>query len=67
VRSKKAKPRKTQRAQVIKLPPESVAARDEGPRLIPLGESSGDSVTLPTNRYVALADRALKLWSKSNE
>ena len=57
-------------APVAKLPPESEAARDEGPRLIPLPEAGGagggrEPGQFPMNRYVALADRALKLWEKT--
>jgi hypothetical protein len=58
------------KGQVTKFSPETAAARDEGPRLIPLPESAvtppqftRESGGLPTNRYVALADIALRLWS----
>jgi len=58
------------KGRVAKFPPEAAAARDEGPRLIPLPDSAGsvppstrNSGGLPTNRYVALADIALRLWS----
>jgi hypothetical protein len=58
------------RGRVAKFRPEAAAARDEGPRLIPLPEgpgplpaSSRNSGGLPTNRYVALADIALRLWA----
>ncbi|MGZ4824330.1 MAG: hypothetical protein ACXVZT_06895 [Terriglobales bacterium] len=65
---KKAAPVKPARGRVAKFPPEADAARDEGPRLIPLPEGGlpvtprTDASGLPTNRYVALADLALRLW-----
>jgi hypothetical protein len=55
---------------VAKLSPDAAAARDEGPRLIPLPDvnfpvtrQASDPGGLPTNRYVALADLALRLWN----
>lgn len=58
--------------RVRKLPPESEAARDEGPRLIPLPDArrpapgrATEPGQLPMNRYVALADRALRLWNQA--
>ena len=60
--------------RVSKLSPNAEAARDEGPRLIPLPDvdsplplRSGDPGRLPTNRYVALADIALRLWNAKPE
>ncbi len=57
--------------RVPKLTPDADAARDEGPRLIPLPEANSPSARqgrdpggLPTNRYVALADLALRLWNQ---
>jgi hypothetical protein len=56
--------------RVAKLSPDVEAARDEGPRLIPLPDvnspvstRASDPGGLPTNRYVALADLALRLWN----
>jgi hypothetical protein len=65
--SKKAVAAKPARGRVAKFPPEADAARDEGPRLIPLPEGGAPprpdtTGGLPTNRYVALADIALRLW-----
>ncbi len=58
------------KGRVTKFRPETAAARDEGPRLIPLPDNAGplepatrNNGSLPTNRYVALADIALRLWS----
>ena len=73
------KSRGTPRAQnakrrVSKLSPNAEAARDEGPRLIPLPDVDsplplrpGELGGLPTNRYVALADIALRLWNAKPE
>jgi hypothetical protein len=62
-------PRAKRKSRVSKFPPEAAAARDEGPRLIPLPDvdsplplRGGDPGGLPTNRYVALADLAMRLW-----
>ena len=41
----------------VKLPPTDPAARDEGPRLIPLKERPSDHPTL--DKYINLADKAL--------
>ncbi len=53
---------------VKKLPPDVAAARDEGPRLIPLPDSKVPyplSPGLPTDSSVALADLAMRLWDKA--
>jgi hypothetical protein len=41
----------------VKLPSSDPAARDEGPRLIPLKERPSDHPTL--DKYISLADKAL--------
>ena len=43
--------------QVQRIPPTAEAARDEGPRLIPLAERSKEPSRL--EHYLELADRAL--------
>ena len=43
--------------QVQRIPPTAAAARDEGPRLIPLAESSKEPSRL--EHYLELADQAL--------
>lgn len=70
VAKKEARQKAKRKGRVAKLPPEAAAARDEGPRLIPLPDTAGPispithrNGSLPTNRYVALADIALRLWS----
>lgn len=50
------------------IPPESPAARDEGPRLIPLPDGPARVPGLPpvpTDGYVSMADDAIRLWGKS--
>lgn len=47
------------RKRVELLPPSDDAARDEGPRLIPLGERTREPSRL--EHYLDLADRALSL------
>jgi hypothetical protein len=47
------------RKSVELLPPSDDAARDEGPRLIPLGERAREPSRL--EHYLDLADRALSL------
>jgi hypothetical protein len=59
--------RKNQSRQVKKLSPDAEAARDEGPRLIPLPDSKPSHSVLPTASSVALADLAMKLWDKSDK
>jgi hypothetical protein len=63
---KRKKPRKTTavkrraantKAKVERLPPTAEAARDEGPRLIPLADRSKEPSRL--EHYLELADRAL--------
>ena len=55
--------------RIKKLPPTSSEARDEGPRLIPIDNKPqrDDQFDPASGSYVALADRALKLWAKSAE
>ncbi len=66
--AKRTPTRRSKRAQpprVSKFPPEAAAARDEGPRLIPLPDSRQAELSgLPRDSYVNLADRALALWHK---
>ena len=47
------------------LPPSDDAARDEGPRLIPLGEHIHEPSRL--EHYLDLADRALSLKRRDRE
>lgn len=51
--------RKRREKRVELLPPSDDAARDEGPRLIPLGERTREPSRL--EHYLDLADRALSL------
>ena len=51
--------KKRARKRVELLPPSDDAARDEGPRLIPLGDRSREPSRL--EHYLDLADRALSL------
>ena len=51
--------RKRKKKRVELLPPSDEAARDEGPRLIPLGERTREPSRL--EHYLDLADRALSL------
>jgi hypothetical protein len=51
--------RKRMKKRVELLPPSDEAARDEGPRLIPLGERNREPSRL--EHYLDLADRALSL------
>ena len=53
--------------KVQKLPPEAPEAHDEGPRLIPFAgptfnRAYAQEPSLPTDGYVALADRAMAMW-----
>ena len=57
---------------VQKLTPEAPEAHDEGPRLIPFAgpsfsRANMDEPSLPTDGYVALADRAMALWKENGE
>lgn len=53
------------------IPPESPAARDEGPRLIPFSGPAFNRNSavppLPTDGYIALADKAIRIWSKKTK
>jgi hypothetical protein len=51
--------RKRMKKRVELLPPSDDAARDEGPRLIPLGDRAREPSRL--EHYLDLADRALSL------
>jgi hypothetical protein len=51
--------RKRMKKRVELLPPSDDAARDEGPRLIPLGERVREPSRL--EHYLDLADRALSM------
>ena len=57
--------RKRMKKRVELLPPSDDAARDEGPRLIPLGERTRE----PSRRehYLDLADRALSLKKRDRK
>ena len=48
---------KRRKANIERLPPSEPAARDEGPRLIPLEETSNEPSRL--DHYLELADSAL--------
>jgi hypothetical protein len=58
-REKKAKPR------LKRLPPSSAAARDEGPRLVPLPETGAETSRL--EHYLELADSALGGAAETSE
>ena len=49
--------KKSPAARLERIPPTAPSARDEGPRLIPLGDSSKEPSRL--DHYLELADRAL--------
>lgn len=51
--------RKRMKKRVELLPPSDDAARDEGPRLIPLGDRAREPSRL--EHYLDLADRALSM------
>lgn len=55
--------RKRAKKRVELLPPSDDAARDEGPRLIPLGERTREPSRL--EHYLDLADRALSLKKRN--
>ena len=55
--------RKRLKKRVELLPPTDDAARDEGPRLIPLGDRAREPSRL--EHYLDLADRALSLKKRS--
>ncbi|MGI9101311.1 MAG: hypothetical protein ACR2IF_02590 [Terriglobales bacterium] len=62
---KRSRSSKRAQPQVSKFPPDAAAARDEGPRLIPLPDKrQADLSGLPRDSYITLADRALELWHK---
>lgn len=66
-RKKVAKPpaaRKVPRPKLQRIPPTSEAARDEGPRLIPLDEPSKEASRV--DHYLDLADTALGVKRQSN-
>jgi hypothetical protein len=68
-RKKPRKPRAVKRrtaktnTKVRRIPPTAEAARDEGPRLIPLVDRSKEPSRL--EHYLELADTALKAKSKA--
>jgi hypothetical protein len=53
------------RKRVELLPPTAEAARDEGPRLIPLGDRTREPSRL--EHYLDLADRALSLKKRDRK
>ena len=57
--------RKRMKKRVELLPPSDDAARDEGPRLIPLGERTREPSRL--EHYLDLADRALSLKKRDRK
>jgi hypothetical protein len=57
--------RKRAKKRVELLPPTDDAARDEGPRLIPLGERTREPSRL--EHYLDLADRALSLKKRDRK
>ena len=57
--------RKRLKKRVELLPPTDDAARDEGPRLIPLGERTREPSRL--EHYLDLADRALSLKKRDRK
>ncbi len=57
--------RKRIKKRVELLPPTDDAARDEGPRLIPLGERTREPSRL--EHYLDLADRALSLKKRDRK
>jgi hypothetical protein len=60
---KKKKKAPARKPKVERLPPTSEAARDEGPRLLPLGDKAKEPSRL--EHYLDLADAALEV--KSNK
>ena len=60
---KKTKKPPAKKPKVERLPPTSEAARDEGPRLLPLGDKAKEPSRL--EHYLDLADAALEV--KSNK
>jgi len=57
--------RKRAKKRVERLPPSDDAARDEGPRLIPLGDRTREPSRL--EHYLDLADRALAVKRRDRE
>lgn len=57
--------KKVTRKRVELLPPTAEAARDEGPRLIPLGDRTREPSRL--EHYLDLADRALSLKKRDRK
>ena len=58
--------------KVQKLPPDAPEAHDEGPRLIPFAgptfnRAYAQEPSLPTDGYVALADKAMAMWKGREE
>ena len=51
-------------AQFVKFSPDAPEARDEGPRLIPLDDSTNIPLLPDHFRYLALADEALGIKPK---
>ena len=66
-----AQPKRSAKKLVQAIPPESPAARDEGPRLIPLPDGDPHQTPglppLPTDGYASLADNAIRLWNKTGK
>jgi hypothetical protein len=63
--AKKSKTERKVKSGVRRLPPTSPAARDEGPRLVPLPEPGGEPSRL--EHYLALADSALGVVHETDD
>ncbi len=59
------KPPKARKASVERLPSSAPAARDEGPRLIPLEEKTSEPSRL--DHYLELADSALGVKEEKDQ
>jgi hypothetical protein len=54
-----SRPKKPKRKAVQRIPSTAPAARDEGPRLIPLHEKREDGLVKTSEYYARLADKIL--------
>jgi hypothetical protein len=52
--------KKAKKKAVRRIPPTKSAARDEGPRLIPLAEKQEDSPAKTSEYYAQLAEKLLR-------
>lgn len=62
--AKRSVTRKLPKKKLQRIPPTSEAARDEGPRLIPLSEPAKEASRV--DHYLDLADTALGVKRKGN-